>query len=78
MKGLDGGFAWFDCGTHSSLLEASKFVEAIEERQSNMIACLEEIALTKGWLSTDSVGRIASTKYAKTDYGRYLNELIQK
>jgi glucose-1-phosphate thymidylyltransferase len=72
------GFAWFDCGTHSSLLEASKFVETIEERQSNMIACLEEIALTKGWLTADSIGRIASTKYAKTDYGRYLNELIQK
>ena len=70
------GFAWFDCGTHNSLLEASSFVETIEGRQSNMIACLEEIAYLNNWLSAQELEQIATEKYKNTNYGHYLSELI--
>ena len=46
------GIAWFDTGTHESLLKAAAFVETIEERQGTMIACLEEIALNNGWIDS--------------------------
>lgn len=71
------GFAWFDCGTHSSLQEASSFVETIESRQSNMVACLEEIALYNGWLSQSEVEEISNTKYLNTLYGKYLSEIVR-
>lgn len=70
------GFAWFDSGTHNSLLEASRFVETIESRQGFMVACLEEIAFNNGWLNVNDIERIARTKYDKTAYGKYLKELL--
>lgn len=68
---LGRGFAWLDTGTHESLLEAAHFVETIEKRQNNKVACLEEIAFYKGWLSTADLRRIGQT-LSKNSYGQYL------
>jgi glucose-1-phosphate thymidylyltransferase len=68
---LGRGFAWLDTGTHDSLLEAAQFVEIVERRQGYKIACLEEIAWRKGWLSTDQLRRAAEA-LAKNSYGEYL------
>ena len=54
---LGRGFAWFDSGTHNSLLEASQFVQLIEYRQGQKIACLEEIAYSKGWINDEELIR---------------------
>jgi len=71
---LGRGFAWLDTGTHSNLLEAGNFIEAVEKRQGFKIACLEEIAWHNRWLDTDEL-REAGRKLGKTDYGQYLQEL---
>jgi glucose-1-phosphate thymidylyltransferase len=68
---LGRGFAWLDTGTHESLLQASNYVQTIEERQGLKIACLEEIAFRKGWITADDVRRLAAP-LAKNDYGKYL------
>lgn len=72
---LGRGFAWLDTGTHESLLEAAMFVETIEKRQGYKIACLEEIAWNKGWLSDEQVAQTARF-LDKNGYGRYLADLI--
>lgn len=72
---LGRGFAWLDTGTHDSLIEASTFVQTIEKRQGFKVACLEEIAWRNGWL-TDEQLQQAIAVLAKTDYGRYLRELL--
>lgn len=72
---LGRGFAWLDTGTFESLLEASHFVETIEKRQGNKIACLEEIGWRNGWISTDTLIK-QSDKFAKNGYGDYLKELV--
>jgi glucose-1-phosphate thymidylyltransferase len=72
---LGRGFAWLDTGTHESLLEASQFVQTIQRRQGMKIACLEEIALDHGWLRPEAVAA-AATAMAKSEYGRYLAELV--
>jgi len=70
------GYAWLDTGTHESLLEASEFVRAIENRQGFKIACLEEIALTQGWMSkTEVMARGAALR--SCSYGEYLMEIAQ-
>ncbi|MEH5011994.1 glucose-1-phosphate thymidylyltransferase RfbA [Phytobacter diazotrophicus] len=74
---LGRGFAWLDTGTHDSLVEASQFIHTIEKRQGMKVACLEEIAFRKGWLSKDQLAEQAK-KMAKNDYGRYLNMLINE
>jgi glucose-1-phosphate thymidylyltransferase len=66
------GIAWFDTGTHGSLLQAANFVEAIEERQGLMIACPEEIACLNEWINRDDVLRIAS-EFGKSSYAEYLH-----
>ncbi|HHU93947.1 MAG TPA: glucose-1-phosphate thymidylyltransferase RfbA [Alcaligenaceae bacterium] len=74
---LGRGFAWLDTGTHESLLEASMFVQTVEHRQGLKIACLEEIAFNKGWLSCDQL--IAQgQQLSKTSYGQYLLRLAQE
>ncbi|WP_373741950.1 glucose-1-phosphate thymidylyltransferase RfbA [Neisseria sp.] len=72
---LGRGFAWLDTGTHDSLLEASHFVHTIEKRQGLKIACLEEIAFKKGWLSADKLAE-SIRPLAKTGYGQYLQRLL--
>jgi glucose-1-phosphate thymidylyltransferase len=73
---LGWGTAWLDTGTHASLLQASNFIEAIEQRQGVQVACLEEIAFRQGWIGADQVLRQAD-RMGKTDYGEYLRALIK-
>lgn len=73
---LGRGFAWLDTGTHASLLEASHFVETIENRQGYKISCLEEIAYNNGWLAESDLRRIAESMN-KNNYGLYLLSLIK-
>jgi len=74
---LGRGFAWLDTGTHESLLEASMFVQTVEHRQGLKIACLEEIAFNKGWLTREKL--IAQgQQLSKTGYGQYLLRLAQE
>ncbi|QDX98135.1 glucose-1-phosphate thymidylyltransferase [Pectobacterium carotovorum subsp. carotovorum] len=72
---LGRGFAWLDTGTHDSLIEASQFIHTIEKRQGLKVACLEEIAFRKGWLSRQQVAEEAKVML-KTSYGHYLTQLI--
>ena len=72
---LGRGFAWLDTGTHESLMEAGQFIQTIEVRQDLKVACLEEIAFQKGWLSADAV--VARGEFLnKTNYGQYLIKLV--
>ena len=71
VQTLQRGFAWLDTGTHDSLSEASTFIEVIEKRQGLKVACLEEIAYKRGWISKEQVRRLAEPMI-KNDYGRYL------
>lgn len=73
---LGRGFAWLDTGTYESLLEAAHFVETLEKRQGYKIACLEEIALSNGWLSTKQVLETAKA-LSKNSYGKYLKTLVE-
>jgi len=68
---LGRGFAWLDTGTHSSLVEASHFIQILEQRQGMRVACPEEIALRLGYITLDHFYRLAE-KCAKSSYGRYL------
>lgn len=76
VKKLQRGFAWLDTGTHDSLSEASTFIEVIEKRQGLKIACLEEIAFKKGWISKEDLKELAKPM-EKNDYGRYLIQLAK-
>lgn len=69
------GFAWLDTGTHESLFEASAYIEAIEKRQGLKIACLEEIAYKKRWISKDKLHEIAESM-KNNQYGKYLQTLL--
>ncbi|MDQ1159492.1 glucose-1-phosphate thymidylyltransferase [Sphingomonas sp. SORGH_AS 950] len=69
VEQMGRGYAWLDTGTHDSLLEASEFVRTLQRRQGIQIACLEEIALEKGFISVDQA-RAAGEKFARTAYGR--------
>jgi glucose-1-phosphate thymidylyltransferase len=73
---LGRGMAWLDTGTHMGLLEASNYIEAIQKRQGFYIACLEEIAYTKGWINAEKVLKLAKI-LKKTEYGKYLTDLIK-
>lgn len=69
------GFAWLDTGTHESLHQASSFIQSLEERQGLKIACVEEIAYQKGYISSEQLYRLAEP-LAKSDYGSYLMQLV--
>ncbi len=81
VKLLGRGMAWLDTGTHQSMLQASNFVESIEERQGLKVACLEEIAFRKGYITKDQLAELAKP-LLKNQYGQYLmkimNERIKK
>ncbi|MDQ3308976.1 MAG: sugar phosphate nucleotidyltransferase, partial [Gemmatimonadota bacterium] len=72
---LGRGMAWLDTGTHESLLQASNFIETIEQRQGLKIACPEEIAYHEGWIGADDVLRLAAP-LRKNAYGQYLLGLL--
>lgn len=75
VQTLQRGFAWLDTGTHDSLYEASTFIECIEKRQGLKVACLEEIAYKKGWISKEQLLEQAKPM-AKNAYGQYLQRLV--
>ena len=77
VQTLQRGFAWLDTGTHDSLSEASTFIEVIEKRQGQKIACLEEIAYKKGWISRERLLEDAMPM-AKNEYGQYLIRLANE
>lgn len=68
---LGRGFAWLDTGTHDSLLDAGQFVQTVEKRQGFKVACLEEIAYSQGWISTEQLIQ-QGNNLKKTGYGQYL------
>lgn len=72
---LGQGFTWLDTGTHESLVEATNFVKTIEDHQHRKIACLEEIAYLKGWISKEEVLK-AYEELSKNQYGQYLKDVI--
>lgn len=77
VKNLGRGTAWLDTGTHEALLEAANYVEAIQKRQGFYIACIEEIAYQKGWIDKEQLQKSVKS-LMKTEYGKYLNELIKE
>ena len=77
VQTLQRGFAWLDTGTHDSLSEASTFIECIEKRQGLKVACLEEIAYKKGWITTEKL-REEAQPMIKNNYGKYLHQLAEE
>jgi glucose-1-phosphate thymidylyltransferase len=71
---LGRGFAWLDTGTHASLVEASHFIQILEERQGTRVSCPEEIALRLGYISLDHFHKLAE-RCAKSGYGQYLFDI---
>lgn len=76
VRTLQRGFAWLDTGTHDSLSEASTFIEVIEKRQGLKVACLEEIAFKKGWITVEKLKELAKPMI-KNEYGQYLLRLTE-
>ena len=77
VKILGKGFAWLDTGTHESLIEAGQFIHTVEKRQGLKVACLEEIAFEKGWITRAQLIKMA-TALDKTEYGQYLLNRYKK
>lgn len=76
VQTLQRGFAWLDTGTHDSLSEASTFIEVIEKRQGQKVACLEEIAFKKGWITKEKLVEVAQPM-VKNEYAKYLLRLAE-
>ena len=77
VQTLGRGFAWLDTGTHDSLTEATNYIETIEKRQGLKVACLEGIALRKGWITTDKMRELAKPMM-KNQYGQYLMKMADE
>lgn len=76
VEKLGRGMAWFDTGTHDSLIETSSFVQTIEKRQGMQICCPEEIAFENGWITGAELKTLAEP-LLKSDYGRFLMDLVE-
>ena len=74
---LGRGVAWLDTGTHQSLLQAANYIQAIEERQGLMVACVEEVAFKMGFIDADQV-RESAEAMNKTGYGQYLLQFLEE
>jgi glucose-1-phosphate thymidylyltransferase len=74
---LGRGYAWLDAGTHESLLQASTFIQAVEDRQGMMISCPEEIAFRRGYIDRDQLARLAA-KMSGNSYGQHLERLARE
>lgn len=77
VEKLGRGMAWFDTGTHDSLLETSSFVQTIQKRQGLQICCPEEIAYENGWINKEQLEECAKP-FLKTDYGKFLKNLAEE
>jgi len=77
LEKLGRGYAWLDTGTHESLVEASSYIQTIENRQGLKVCCPEEIAFTQGWIDAEQVLRLAQP-LAKNGYGIYLQQLVRQ
>lgn len=77
LQELGRGFAWLDTGTQESLFDAVRFVEVVENRQGVKIACLEEIAWRKGWISSERLVELAQPMKGST-YGEYMLNLANQ
>ncbi|WP_440223158.1 glucose-1-phosphate thymidylyltransferase RfbA [Dokdonella sp. MW10] len=77
LERMGRGFAWLDTGTHESLVEASSYVQTIENRQGLKVCCPEEIAFQNGWIDAEQVLRLAAP-LAKNQYGQYLQQLVRE
>ncbi len=77
VEKLGRGIAWLDTGTHESLMNASNFIYAVEQRQGMKVACLEEIAYNMGYINTEQLKKLAQPML-KNAYGQYLLEIIQQ
>ena len=74
---LGRGFAWLDTGNHKNLLQASNFIETIQERQGNYVACIEEIAYKNDWITKEQLKELAKP-LLKTEYGKYLLDISEE
>jgi glucose-1-phosphate thymidylyltransferase len=77
VEKLARGIAWLDTGTHEALVQASNYIQAIEERQGLMVACLEEIAYRMGYITAGDLTRIAE-RMANNTYGKYLAHVLEQ
>jgi len=77
LEKMGRGVAWLDTGTHDSLLQASQFIQTIQDRQGLMVSCPEEIAFSKGWIGVAKLAELAHP-LAKTAYGKYLLQLAER
>ena len=77
VQTLGRGYAWFDTGTHDSLLDATNYIATIERRQGYKIGCVEETAWRKGWVDNKTL-RVLAEPLTKSGYGEYLLDLLER